>query len=191
MPRFAGPVDDLIAPIDQTLIDTRIGTGFGITALPHLQDMTIAGPMQVTGVSDTPSRRRVFTCRPTTAEERCATQIVQELGTKAYRGPLTAQDLDELMRFYQQGREAGGDFELKVLSTKPGTEKKWQELTVSELRVLGIANGAPENSAPDDFTMRLFAQVFALPPEPSAMRLGSKNVLCSTCTSARFGATAS
>ena len=92
VPRFAGPVDDLIAPIDQTLIDTRIGTGFGITALPHLQDMTIAGPMQVTGVSDTPSRRRVFTCRPTTAEERCATQIVQELGTKAYRGPLTAQD---------------------------------------------------------------------------------------------------
>jgi len=41
--------------------------------------------------------------------------------------------------------EAGGDFELKVLSTKPGTEKKWKELTVSEFRVLGIANGATEN----------------------------------------------
>lgn len=41
--------------------------------------------------------------------------------------------------------EPGGDFELKVLSTKPGTEKKWKELTVSEFRVLGIANGAPEN----------------------------------------------
>ena len=41
--------------------------------------------------------------------------------------------------------EAGGDFELKVLSTKPGTEKTWRELTVSEFRVLGIANGAPEN----------------------------------------------
>lgn len=114
VPRFAGPVDDLIAPIDQTLIDTRIGTGFGITALPHLQDMTIAGPLQVTGISETPSRRRVFTCRPTTAEERCATQIVQELGAKAYRGPLAAQDLDELMRFYQQGRADGGDFESGV-----------------------------------------------------------------------------
>ncbi len=110
VPRSVGPVDDMIAPIDQTLIDTRIGTGFGITALPHLQDMTITGPMQVTGVSDTPSRRRIFTCRPTTAEERCATQIVQEIGTRAYRGPLAPADLDDLMKFYEQGRKEG-DFE--------------------------------------------------------------------------------
>ncbi|MBS2013856.1 MAG: hypothetical protein JST00_13285 [Deltaproteobacteria bacterium] len=41
--------------------------------------------------------------------------------------------------------EAGGDFELRVLATKPGTEKSWKELVVSELRVLGLANGAPEN----------------------------------------------
>ena len=32
-------------PIDSTLIDTRIGTGFGITALPHIQDVTIQGPL--------------------------------------------------------------------------------------------------------------------------------------------------
>ena len=114
VPRFAGPVDDLIAPIDQTLIDTRIGTGFGITALPHLQDMTIAGPLQVTGISDTPSRRRIFTCRPTAAEERCATQILENLGSKAYRGPLSGQDLGELMKFYEQGRLEGGDFEAGI-----------------------------------------------------------------------------
>ena len=110
VPRSIGPVDDLIAPIDQTLIDTRIGTGFGITALPHLKDMTVTGPIEVTGVSDTPSRRRIFSCRPTTAEQRCATQIVQDLGTRAYRGPLGAADLDELMKFYEQGRKEG-DFE--------------------------------------------------------------------------------
>lgn len=40
--------------------------------------------------------------------------------------------------------EAGGDFKIEVLATKPGTEKKWQELVVSELRVLGSPNGAPE-----------------------------------------------
>ena len=108
--RSVGPVDDLIAPIDQTLIDTRIGTGFGITALPHLQDMTVTGPILVTGVSETPSRKRIFSCRPTTAEERCATQIVQALGTRAYRGPLSGPDFDDLMRFYEQGRKEG-DFE--------------------------------------------------------------------------------
>lgn len=58
-------------------------------------------------------------------------------------------DLDPDVRALQgfDVDEAGGDFELKVLSTRPGTEKKWQELTVSEFRVLGLANGAPENPA--------------------------------------------
>ena len=46
MPRSIGPVDDLLAPIDQTLIDTRIGTGYGVTMAPHLQELAIAGPMQ-------------------------------------------------------------------------------------------------------------------------------------------------
>jgi hypothetical protein len=68
VPRSVGPVDDLLAPIDQTLIDTRIGTGYGVTMAPHLQEIAIAGPMKVTGVSDTPSRRKIFTCHPGLAE---------------------------------------------------------------------------------------------------------------------------
>src|SRR5204862_397086 len=67
--RFEGPVNDLIAPIDRTLADTQIGVAFGITTLPHLKDLSIAGPERVTGVSDTASRRRIFTCRPTAAGE--------------------------------------------------------------------------------------------------------------------------
>jgi hypothetical protein len=63
--RSVGPVDDLLAPIEFTLVDTRIGTGYGVTMAPHLQDVAIAGPLSVTGVSETPSRRKIFTCRPT------------------------------------------------------------------------------------------------------------------------------
>src|SRR5207247_10237309 len=76
--RFEGPVNDLIAPIDRTLADTQIGVAFGITTLPHLKDLSIAGPERVTGVSDTASRRRIFTCRPTAAAEEagCAAKIV-------------------------------------------------------------------------------------------------------------------
>ena len=75
VPRSVGPVDDLLAPIDQTLIDTRIGTGYGVTMAPHLQEIAIAGPTNVTGVSETPSRQRIFTCRPASAaqERGCAT----------------------------------------------------------------------------------------------------------------------
>jgi Protein of unknown function (DUF1592)/Protein of unknown function (DUF1588)/Protein of unknown function (DUF1585)/Protein of unknown function (DUF1587)/Protein of unknown function (DUF1595) len=109
---FAGPVDDLMIPIDSTLIDTRIGTGFGVTALPHIQDVTIQGPLAVTGVSDTPSRARVFACRPTSPgeEETCAVKIARTLTERAFRGSGTPQDLQDAMRFYGEGR-AQGSFE--------------------------------------------------------------------------------
>jgi hypothetical protein len=99
-------VNDLIAPIDHTLADTEIGVAFGITTLPHLRDLTIIGPHRVTGVSDTPTRRRIFTCRPTTADEEtaCAGQIVRRLATDAFRRPVSERDFTRLMAFYTRGR---------------------------------------------------------------------------------------
>ena len=113
--KFEAPVDDLLVPIDHTLADTQIGSGYGITALPHLRDFAITGPLKVTGISDTPSRRRIFACRPTQPSEEaaCARQIVQNLATLAYRGNLNAQDVDSLMGLYGQGREKD-DFEAGV-----------------------------------------------------------------------------
>ncbi|MEO8679635.1 MAG: DUF1592 domain-containing protein [Vicinamibacterales bacterium] len=110
--RFDAPVDDLMAPIDHTLADTQIGAGFGITTLPHLREFAIGGPFNVTGVSDTPSRHKIFSCRPTSAadEKACATQIIRRLAGQAYRGPLTAADVDPLVKFFDQGRK-DGDFE--------------------------------------------------------------------------------
>jgi mono/diheme cytochrome c family protein len=68
--RYEGLINDLIAPIDHTMADTEIGIAFGITTLPHLRSLSIVGPHRVTGVSDTPSRRRVFSCRPLTSPFR-------------------------------------------------------------------------------------------------------------------------
>ena len=104
--RFDGPVDDLLTPVEHTLADTNIGEVFGTTALPHVRDFTISGPLVVTGVSDTPSRRKIFSCRPTTAAEEltCAAEIVRRLATQAYRGPVNAEDFKDLMAFYEQGR---------------------------------------------------------------------------------------
>ena len=113
--RFEAPVDDLLTPIDHTLADTQIGSGYGITALPHLRDFAITGPLKVTGVSDTPSRRRVFSCRPTQPSEEtgCAREIVQNLANLAYRGSVDSQDVAGLMTLYGQGR-AREDFEAGV-----------------------------------------------------------------------------
>ena len=109
---FDGPADDLIMPIEHTLADTNIGEVFGTTALTHLRDFTVSGPLSVTGVSETESRRKIFTCRPTTAleESACAADIVRKLASQAYRGTVHADDLKDLMSFYERGRK-GGDFE--------------------------------------------------------------------------------
>jgi hypothetical protein len=114
--RFDAVPDDLMPPIDHTLADSQIGAGFGITTLPHLREFAVTGPFTVTGVSDTPSRRKIFSCRPTSVndEQTCATEIIRRLATQAYRGPLSAADFDGLNKFYQQGRKEGGDFESGV-----------------------------------------------------------------------------
>ncbi|HTM35046.1 MAG TPA: DUF1592 domain-containing protein [Vicinamibacterales bacterium] len=110
--RFDAPVDDLLAPIEHTMADSQIGSGFGITALPHLREFAVTGPIKVTGVSESPSRKRIFTCRPTasTEESACATEIVKRLAGQAYRAPATNEDVRKLMMFYEQGRK-DGDFE--------------------------------------------------------------------------------
>jgi hypothetical protein len=105
--RYEGLINDLIAPIDHTMADTEIGTAFGITTLPHLRSLSVVGPHKVTGVSDTPSRRQVFTCRPMSAadEDVCAAQIVRGLATHAFRRPVAEKDLVRLLSFYARGRK--------------------------------------------------------------------------------------
>jgi hypothetical protein len=108
--RLDGPVDDLIAPLENTLADVNIS--YGVTALPHMRDMAIIGPSVVTGVSETASRKRIFICRPLDAnqEETCAAQIVKSLSAQAFRGAATPDDVQDALEFYARGRKTG-DFE--------------------------------------------------------------------------------
>jgi hypothetical protein len=107
---FEGSEDDLIKPIDHTLADTQIGVGYGVTTLPHLRNLGVVGPFEVTGVSDHPTRRAIFICRPTAPGEDvpCARRIVERLATQAYRGSVSQADVNELMQFYEKGAESGG-----------------------------------------------------------------------------------
>jgi cytochrome c553 len=93
-----------------------------------VQTVSIAGPMNATGPGDTPSRRRIFTCRPATPaqEAPCARRILQGLARRAFRRPVTATDpaLDTLMTFYQSGRalrdfDAGVQYALARLLVDP------------------------------------------------------------------------
>ena len=109
--RLEGPVDDLYAPLGNSLADLFVS--FGVTMLPHLREMKVIGPSRVSGVSDNVSRQMVFTCWPRTAEEEeepCATAIVKRLTAQAYRGQATEADIRDALNFYRQGR-ASGSFE--------------------------------------------------------------------------------
>jgi len=110
-------VEDDIAEIEHTLADTDIGRDRELTQYAHLREFEITGPYNVSGVSDTPIRRRVFSCRPLSPAEElpCATRIITNLTAKAYRRNVTAEDMEGLMTFYEQGRKKG-DFEAGIRS---------------------------------------------------------------------------
>jgi len=79
------------------------------TGRPHVKALTIKGPFNATGPGDTPSRQRVFVCRPSAAasEEPCARRILTTLARRAYRRPVGDRDLAPLLEFYRDGRKKG------------------------------------------------------------------------------------
>ncbi len=106
-----GPIEDEYRMVEQSLVDVSAGTIPGMTTLPHLHQLSITGPTAAAGVSDTPSRRKIFTCRPAGEDEiPCAKKIIAALGRQAYRRPVTDNDIESLLGFYQRGRK-GGDFD--------------------------------------------------------------------------------
>ena len=80
---------------------------------PALGSVRITGPLRVAGPGDTPSRRRIFTCRPDPAApaseaEACAREILGALARRAYRRPVDEGDVATLLEFYEWGRAEGG-----------------------------------------------------------------------------------
>ena len=82
---------------------------------PAVYQVSITGPYSAAGAGETPSRRRIFVCRPASPdrEEACAKQILATMMRRAYRRPVTEADLRKPMQLYREGREAG-DFEAGI-----------------------------------------------------------------------------
>jgi cytochrome c5 len=114
------PGTELNRPFQRTM--NTPGSIPGFIFYPHVGQVTIEGPFEAAGASDTASRRRIFVCRPdgdpdgqgTTGgrdEESCARTIVSTLAKRAFRRPTTTADIDMLMGFYRAGRNQGGRFD--------------------------------------------------------------------------------
>jgi hypothetical protein len=67
-------------------------------------------------VSETPSRRRIFVCRPGNGldEVSCAKRILGNLARKSYRRPITDKDTEQLLTFFQKGKNEGKTFDAGI-----------------------------------------------------------------------------
>ena len=84
--------------------------GGGQDRIYTVRSFEISGPFDTTGLSDTPSRKRIFSCHPDRGDdaELCAEQILTRLGTRAFRRPLAEADLANLLQYYRDGVKIGG-----------------------------------------------------------------------------------
>ena len=112
------------APIESLVVPYRRGRG---TEPAALANVTISGPDEVMGTGDTPSRRRIFICHPVGSngggavqaevpnpgDAACAERILSTLARRAFRRPVTREDVAPLLRFYERGRGEGG-FDLGI-----------------------------------------------------------------------------
>jgi len=100
--KSAALADGVLQPFSRSNFDTQEQRG-----VPVIESLGIGGPFQAAGPGDTPSRRKIFICRPDhTGEVACAKRILAALARRAYRRPLTDSDLETLLGFYQSGRNS-------------------------------------------------------------------------------------
>ncbi len=109
-PLTAGP-----HTITAGIVDLRKATGVNdiykqYSVEGNINRIEIIGPFNATGPGNTPSRGKIFSCYPATDDEQtgCAETIVADLAGKAFRGPVSANDIASIMTFYYAGHEEAG-----------------------------------------------------------------------------------
>jgi hypothetical protein len=111
---------------------------------PRFANVEIKGPFEKFGVSDTPSRRKLFVCYPKKAdeEEACARQIFAKVAKRAFRQPVGDADIAGAMDFFREGRAEAGSFDVGV--------QKGLMAILSSPRFLFRAHTPPEGAKPGD-----------------------------------------
>jgi mono/diheme cytochrome c family protein len=170
--RFEGPVQDLITPLEWSIASTSIADAYGFTTLPHLRDMAITGPFETTGVSETPSRRKIFACQPQSPAQQtqCAQTIVTALASQAFRRTATERDVNALMSLYRKGAAEGG-FEEGVRMALEGILASPRFVFRFEERPATARPGQAYAVSDVDLASRLSYFLWATAPDAELLRL--------------------
>ena len=164
------PINDLNKHFLRSTIETGGLPGF--TFFPHVGSVRIDGPYNAVDASDTPSRRKIFLCRPVSeaAETACAEQILRTLARRAYRRPVAADDLGDLLAFYRRGREQGSfekgiEMALRRLLADP------EFLYRKEAEPIGVPAGLPYRISDYDLASRLSFFLWSSIPDDQLLTL--------------------
>lgn len=173
-----GPVEDQYRLVEQTIMDISVALHPGMTALPHLMTLTVTGPLKVTGVSETPSRKKIFTCYPAkkAEEESCANKIITNLVTRAFRRPATPEDLEGLLEMYKVGR-AEGQFEAGIRTAVQAIIAKPEFVFRFEQVPDGVRPGESYRIADLELASRLSYFLWSTAPDDQLIELASHGKL--------------
>jgi hypothetical protein len=148
--------------------------GGGQDSVLTLNQIEIFGPVKATGLSDTPSRKRIFVCRPQSAMEEapCARRIVSSLAARAFRGAFADDDLPRLMRLYDQGAANGG-FEQGVKYAVSGVLAHPKFLFRFEPKPEDLAPGAAHELSSLELASRLSFFLWSSIPDDELLRVAA------------------
>ncbi len=145
---------------------------------PAIGFLRIVGPFNAERPNDSPSLRKIMTCRPANAsqEERCAKEILTTVMRRAFRRPTTAQDLEWVFGFYQQGRrdgvfEDGIELALRRILASP------QFLVRAEQAPLNNTVGKQYQIADLELASRLSFFLWSSIPDDELINIASQNKL--------------
>jgi Protein of unknown function (DUF1592)/Protein of unknown function (DUF1588)/Protein of unknown function (DUF1585)/Protein of unknown function (DUF1587)/Protein of unknown function (DUF1595) len=145
---------------------------------PRLQSLEVKGPFTPSGVSDTPSRKKLFVCRPATVaeEQPCAERILGVLARKAFRRPVTSADLAGALAFYKEGR-AQGTFDTGIQKGVMAILVSPKFLYRSHTPPADARPGQPFRITDTDLASRLSFFLWSRLPDEELIQLGANGTL--------------
>jgi mono/diheme cytochrome c family protein len=171
--------EDLVRRPVSSTYDVFIGMQYGYSTAPHLSRVVITGPYNPTGISDTPSRQRLFVCKPKTAadEPACARQIIASLARRAYRRPVNDTDVDALLAFYQQEKARTGHFEAGIEMALRRVLADPEFIFRFEPTPAGVAPKTPYRVNDVELASRLSFFLWSSIPDDELLKLASDGTL--------------
>jgi hypothetical protein len=152
------------------LAGTEFGEGVGW--------VDVEGPYNISGVGETPSRNKIFSCRPVRNSEDidCARAIITTLSRNAYRRPVSGEDIEPLLALYQSGNEDDG-FENGIQLAIQGILVSPKFLFRVEEEPAGIKSGTAYNISDLELASRLSFFLWSSVPDAPLLKLAEQDNL--------------